>query len=103
MKRILCVLTMIFTLAVLLSVNTVRVEAGESATKNLFEEYYNGGFYTKDTVINISQETADELNRLNLFHAGVNELVRTTYYDGGSLWMREQMVNIHIMEQKVLI
>ena len=54
----------------------------------LFTKYYNEGVYTKDTVINLKDSAKEELK--THFHASVNKLERTTYYNGDALWMENE-------------
>ena len=56
------------------------VEAATTGVQALFEEYYNGGEYTKHTVINLKDNAKPEI--VSQFHAGVSKLERTTYYKG---------------------
>lgn len=74
----------------LATVNEVRgTEVDAAGTvdelQDLFEKYYNNGIYTKDTVINLKDAAKQEV--VALFHGSVNNLERTTYYNGGELWM----------------
>ena len=59
----------------------------------LISPYYNNGVYRKDTVINLKEDAMNELATQYTnkgFHASVTELTRTTYYNGGSLWMSRE-------------
>ena len=51
--------------------------------QSLFDEYYNSGVYVKSTQININEAVQAEVS---LFHAKVNKLNQTTYYNGSELW-----------------
>ena len=89
----------IFTLTICLFLtslfNDSKVSCEENnELKNLFMEYYNDGVYQKDSEIfaNIEQIQMDaasfDEDGMNFFHdKRANELVRTTYYNGGELWM----------------
>jgi hypothetical protein len=67
-----------------------------SVVKNLntlTASYYNEGVYTKATVINLTEDAMNELATKYTnkgFHASVTELSRTTYYNGGALWMSRE-------------
>ena len=91
LKRVLFSLFVVATLAVISIVaikgNNVEAATGsaDSAAQELLTKYYNGGVYTKQTVINVKDETTAEVKKL--FHAGANALERTTYYNVDELWM----------------
>ena len=54
----------------------------------LLTEYYNNGSYTRETTINLTEKTANEL--VSCFHAGNIVANRTTVFEGGSLWMTNE-------------
>ena len=54
----------------------------------LLSKYYNNGSYTRETTINLTTETAQEL--VSCFHAGNIVANRTTVFEGGSLWMTNE-------------
>lgn len=62
---------------------------------NMFDEYYNSGVYTKETIININTANEDLKEELiQRFHAATNSLDRvqtekTTYYSGDILWFAD--------------
>lgn len=58
-------------------------EANNSVV-DLFEEYYNNGVYSKDTVIYFNEATQKEV--VKYFHAQHVSCRRTTYYSGDKLW-----------------
>lgn len=53
--------------------------------KTLLNDYYNNGTYTRETKINLTQETSLELKEY--FHANVTILERTTYFNKEGLWL----------------
>lgn len=59
-----------------------------SEVKSLLMKYYNNGIYTKETSINLNEEAQKDL--VTYFHAGVNILKRTTYYNKNELWMSKE-------------
>ena len=65
------------------AVNSELTEANIDVLQTLFQSYYNDGVYVKDTVINVNDDVKDEIQ---YFHANVNDLERTTYYNGNELW-----------------
>ena len=68
-----------------------EVNAAESATVTglnaLVTKYYNGGVYTKNTTINVTEQARQEILVNGGFHNKADDLVRTTYFDGDELWM----------------
>ena len=62
---------------------------------DMFDEYYNSGVYTKETIININTANEElELDLIKHFHAATNSLDRvqtkkTTYYSGDILWFAD--------------
>ena len=66
-------------------VNEVDAANETNAVTALFTKYYNKGIYTKKTEINVKNSTKNEIKAL--FHGSVSSLKRTTYYEGGELWM----------------
>ena len=67
-------------------------ENTSNEVKSILEDFYNEGYYIKDTKINISNEVKEEIQKY--FHASCVSLQRTTYYEGNSLWMNnDQGVN----------
>ena len=58
-------------------------EANVNELQALFNSFYNDGVYVKDTTIYVNDAVKDELS---YFHAEVNDLERTTYYNGNELW-----------------
>ena len=65
--------------------DTEEVNDANTLANELFTKYYNSGSYKKDTTLNISEEVAEEIKEY--FHANVNILERTTYYNNDELWM----------------
>ena len=94
MKRklftLLMLLVSVFAIVMISNTSTEAATANEEV-KALFEEYYNKGTYTKDTVINLTEKAQEDLTIKGYFHAGVNLLKRTTYYKGDSLWMSNHL------------
>ena len=87
MKKILLFLSLIlvtiFTVCVAFNLESQAEEANIEELQNLFNTYYNDGVYVKDTVINVNE---DVKNEVSLFHAKVNDVKRTTYYNCDELW-----------------
>ncbi len=86
MKKILFSVFM-FAFVAVMSLVLVEAAAGDAdkGAQELLTSYYNNGVYTKQTVINVKDSTSTEVKAY--FHANANELERTTYYNGGELWM----------------
>ena len=66
---------------------TVEKTGAKYAFEDLLNGYYNDGVYTKETVINLTEEATQELKEEGYWHAGVSLLERTTYYNVNELWM----------------
>ena len=68
-------------------INTLEAEVDPTieSLHNLLESYYDGGMYKKHTIINVNEESLQELRQY--FHAGGTTLERTTYYCKDALWM----------------
>ena len=58
-------------------------EASVDELQSLFASFYNNGVYVKDTEIYVNDNVKNEIS---YFHAKVNDLERTTYYNGNELW-----------------
>ena len=58
-------------------------EANVDELQSLFASFYNNGVYVKDTEIYVNDNVKKEIS---YFHAEVNDLERTTYYNGNELW-----------------
>ena len=66
-------------------IDLTKGEESKTAIQTLLNKYISTGKYTKNSVINFNDEAKNELVRY--FHSGINELERTTYYNGNALWM----------------
>ena len=94
-KNLFYVLGSLFSLvlvAILCSNTTLAASSSGESTidtelNSLVSSYYNNGVYLKETVINLKQEVVDELNEHGGFHAGADDLVRVTKFNGGTLTM----------------
>ena len=85
------VLSMVAVSALALNINaesTTTTGNANEEVNSIFEEFYNDGYYVKDTQIYVDEnKVGDELT--NYFHAGYSghlSLNRTTYYEGDELY-----------------
>ena len=70
----------------------VEVEVSAAVMQQLFDEFYNNGYYIKETVINMDlsdKAVYDEV--VEYFHAASTILNRTTIYKGDALWMSRDL------------
>ena len=66
----------------------VDAPAHEKLTE-VFNTFYNDGYYKRDTIINIDTVKAgDDLKMY--FHNNASDLERTTYFEGDRLWMTNE-------------
>ena len=72
----------------ILTVTHVSYAELNTELTNLLTTYYNEGVYTRNTTINLTQETMDEI--ITCFHAGNIVQNRTTYFTKEALWMSNE-------------
>ena len=60
----------------------------QETLSELLTRYFNSGSYTRNTTINLTPETMNEL--VSCFHAGNIVAERTTVFEGGALWMKNE-------------
>ena len=67
---------------------TNKVDAADlniQSADEIFDDYYNSGYYTKQTEIKVKAETGVDISQY--FHDSGTILKRVTYYNGDELWM----------------
>lgn len=100
MSKIKKILVICFTFGLLMGSNNVKgieVNAGtiEITLNDLVNEYYNYGYYQKDTSIYLTETAKQEVIVHSGFHNDVSELERTTYFTGNELWMTNESGSIN--------
>ena len=93
MKKILSLLFICLSLLLVNVFTSIKTEASESkpSVNDLFNQYYNDGYYVKDTTIYLNESAINELTQLGCWHNDVSLLERTTYYRGDALWMSNHL------------